>query len=57
MFWFKKAQEGSPGFEWARVQQISILLDSKSTDEAERGLIRFLEFNPDAEWHCWNWQS
>ena len=38
MFWFKKAQESSPEFEWARVQQISILLDSKSTDEAEREL-------------------
>ena len=50
MFWFKKAQESSPEFEWARVQQISILLDSKSTDEAERGLKPLSELNPDAEW-------
>ena len=50
VFWFKKAQESSQEIEWARVQQIRILLDSKSTNEAEIGLNRFLELNPDAEW-------
>ena len=50
MLWFKKAQENSKDFEWALFQQISILIDSNSNDEAEKGLKIFLNLNPDAEW-------
>ena len=48
--WFNKALAVSSGFEWARIQKISLLLKTENIENAEKELKNFLKQKPDSEW-------